>query len=131
MLGRVCSLRGEPLDIVSHGVYLIEKVAESILNDVRTSASLVCIRIDDDAYSAVNQFDVKVCRSLDRVAIIMYYSRLCTVNVQFFGLERLDFGVFVQCLVEHFNAYLWSFDEVERLHDDDVNPSAILACGAM
>ena len=57
----------------------------------------------------------------DRVAVIVYDTRLRAVDMYMLRAERLDMRVLVYRLVEHIYRHLCSLDDIERLHDNHIH----------
>lgn len=114
--------------VITHDIYLIEYLRCSALEGIRLALASVGIRVHDDIDALLLQRNLNVGVGHDRVAVEMYHPGLGAVYMQMLGSERLDFGALVERLIEHVNAYLGRFEQVEWLHDDYIHQSVAHGC---
>ena len=83
--------------------------------------ALVSIRIHHHAYALLVYADIDIRIGHDRVAVIVYDTRLRAVDMYMLRAERLDMRVLVYRLVEHIYRHLCSLDDIEWLHDNHIH----------
>lgn len=114
--------------VITHDIYLIEYLSCSALEGIRLALASVGIRVHDNIDALLLKRNLNVGVGHDRVAVEMYHPGLGAVYMQMLGSERLDFGALVERLIEHVNAYLGRFEQVEWLHDDYIHQSVAHGC---
>ena len=97
-------------------VKFVENVAESVLNHIRLTQTLVRMRVHNDFYSLAFYRYVNIRIGDCRVSVIVYQPWHTSLYMYLFCSESLYLGVLVQCFVEHLDAYLRSFQHIERFH---------------
>lgn len=97
-------------------VKFVENVAESVLNHIRLTQTLVRMRVHNDFYSLAFYRYVNIRIGDCRVSVIVYQLWHTSLYMYLFCSESLYLGVLVQRLVEHLDAYLRSFQHIERFH---------------
>ena len=111
------------MDIVAHGIQIVEELGNAILYHVWLAYALVSKRVNYHLDAFFFKMNIYFGSRHNRVAVIVYHARLASRDMQLLTTERFDFRVFVECLVEHVEADLRSLNHIERLHDDNVYQS--------
>ena len=116
------------MNIIAHGIDVVEEIGKGRLNHVRLAVVLVGKWVHHHLDSFFFQVNINLCTRHHRVAIIMDYAWLTAGDMELLAAERLDLRVLVQRLVEHVETYLRRLDYIEWFHDDNIHQTVAHGC---
>ena len=111
------------MDIITHGIEVVEEIGKGRLNHVRLAVVLVRKRVHQHLDALFFQVNINICTRHYRVAIIMDYAWLTAGDMKFLAAERLDFRVLVQRLVDLVDTHLRRIEYIQRFPAEAIHQS--------